>query len=125
LSAFAADIVVIALRVAFAAFAIAGVSLALYVGRDAHQDLVVRRLAGINGTIELIGRIARTSAYEVAMPLHIGFLLLAVLSSFGPIPSGAPWISTVAAYLVFCGIQALVIRGQIRVVRWRRKVRAA
>jgi hypothetical protein len=117
-------LLVIALRVAFGGFAIAGVALSVYVGRDAHQDLLARRRAGLNGSLELIGRIARTQSYEVALPLHLGFLILAALSAFAPITATAAGVRTIVAYLVFIVIQALVIRGQARVVWWRRRVRS-
>lgn len=112
------------LRAAFALCGLVGVALSVWVGRDAHRDLEVRRAAGINGAMEMSGRIARTNAYEVAMPLHIGFLALALVTALAPLPTGTPTlIRAVVAYALFVGIQVLVIRGQIRVIYWRHRVR--
>ncbi len=117
-------LLIVGLRVLFAVFALVGVVLAVHVGRDATRDLVIRRAAGLNGVAELSGRIARAHAYEVAAPLHGGFLALATISAFAPIPTSVAGVLRVSAtYVLFLVIQGVVIRGQARVVYWRHRVR--
>lgn len=113
----------LAVRASFILLAVVGVGLSLHVGRDAQRDLDVRKRAGLNGTLEKAGKIAITNSLEVALPLHLGFLALAALTSFAALPSPAALPRVSATYLLFTAIQSIVIRGQIRVVRWRHQVR--
>ena len=104
----------------FFVLSFAGVAISAYTSYDAQKDLVARRKAGLNGDLEVSGRIARRGSLG-AMQLHFGLLILGAFAVLPWLIGPAKLIGPAILGIVFILLQASSIASQIRnqIDRWK------
>lgn len=92
---------------------VCGVIICAYTAVDAWADLRARARLGLNGHLEIAGRIARRAAIA-SLGMHLGFVLLGTAALLAPLPVPTNYVRSVMIGGGFTLMQLLVVTAQVR-----------